>query len=198
MVAARLRLTLVALTLCAVAAVAGVLLASRSQRGAQVIEGWAGALRPPGQPVPEFALRDQDGRTVTSASLRGTPVVFAFLYSTCRDTCPAQVQTIRGALDDLERSDVRVIGISVDPANDTPKRAASFLLKQGMTGRMDFLLGSRAELEPVWRAFAVRPQQRALEHSAHTVLADARGVQRIGFPFDKLTEEGLAHDLTRL
>ena len=44
----------------------------------------------------------------------------------------------------------------------------------------------------------MRPQRDGLEHSAHTVLADARGVQRIGFPFDHLTEERLAHDLARL
>jgi protein SCO1/2 len=198
---ARLQLALVALTLCAAAAVAGVLLASRQSGTAQGLElhdGWAGAQRPVGQPVPDFTLHDQDGRTVTAASLRGRPVVFAFVYSTCRDTCPAQVQTIRGALDDLQDDDVRVVGISVDPVNDTRKRAASFLLKQQMTGRMQFLLGTRAELAPIWKAFAVQPQAKTLEHSAHTVLADARGFQRIGFPFDHLTEAGLAHDLQRL
>lgn len=193
-------MTLFVLTMCAIGAVGGVLLAQRKAEGQEqwaASNGWAGALRPPGQPVPEFSLRDQDGRRVTSESLLGEPVVFAFVYSTCRDTCPAQVQTIRGALDDLGR-DVRVVGISVDPVNDTRKRAASFLLKQGMTGRMDFLMGSRAELEPVWKGFAIQPQDGRLEHSAHTVLADARGVQRIGFPFDHLTEAGLAHDLGRL
>ena len=77
----------------------------------------------------DFTLHDQDGRTVTAASLRGKPVVFAFVYSTCRDTCPAQVQTIRGALDEIHR-DLPVVGVSVDPANDTPKRAKAFLLKQ--------------------------------------------------------------------
>jgi protein SCO1 len=195
---ARLRLVLIALTVCAVAAVAGVLLAERGDNGvASGDGGWAGAVRPEGQPVPEFSLTDQDGETVTSESLQGEPVVFAFIYSTCRDTCPAQVQTIRGALDDIGR-DVRVIGISVDPANDTPRRAQAFLLKQSMTGRMDFLLGSREELEPVWKAFAIQPQSDRLEHSAHTVIADARGFQRVGFPFDHLTEEGLAHDLNRL
>jgi protein SCO1/2 len=199
-VPARLQLALVAFALCAAAAVGGVLLAERQSaaQGLELSDGWAGALRPPGQPVPEFSLRDQDGRTVSSASLRGTPVVFAFVYSTCRDTCPAQVQTIRGALDDLGRREVRVVGISVDPADDTRGRAAAFLLKQGMTGRMDFLLGTRAELVPVWDGFAVRPQRDGLEHSAHIVLADARGFQRIGFPFDHLTEEALAHDLARL
>ena len=39
---------------------------------------------------------------------------------------------------------------------------------------MQFLLGTRAQLEPVWKAFAIQPQAKALEHSAHTVLADAR------------------------
>ena len=125
-------------------------------------------------------------------------MVFAFIYSTCRDTCPAQVQTIRNALDELpaaERNRVQVVGISVDPANDTAKRAQSFLLKQQMTGRMRFLLGTRAQLAPVWEAFAIQPQSDKLEHSAHTVLADAEGFQRIGFPYDHLTGEALEHDL---
>jgi protein SCO1/2 len=198
---ARVRLTLLALTLCALAAVAGVVLAeSRIDTASELelVNGWAGALRPEGMPVPDFTLTDQDGRTVTARSLRGKPVVFAFVYSTCRDTCPAQVQTIRNALDKLDDPDARVIGISVDPVNDNPKRAASFLLKQQMTGRMQFLLGTREQLEPVWKGFAVQPQEDNLEHSAHTVLADARGVQRIGFPFDHLTSPGLAHDLGRL
>ena len=164
----------------------------------ELVDGWAGAIRPDGQPVPDFVLADQDGRTVTARSLRGKPVVFAFVYSTCRDTCPAQVQTIRNALDRLERPDAHVIGISVDPVNDNPQRAESFLLKQQMTGRMQFLLGTREQLEPVWKGFAIQPQEGKLEHSAHTVLADARGFQRIGFPFDHLTSPALAHDLGRL
>jgi protein SCO1/2 len=90
------------------------------------------------------------------------------------------------------------MGVSVDPAYDTPNRAIAFLLEQKMTGRMKFLLGTRRRLAPVWRAFGIRPQSRRLEHSAHVVLADARGRQRIGFPFDQLTEERLAHDLARL
>jgi protein SCO1/2 len=199
--AARVRLTLIALTLCALAAVAGVLLALQrtpDPTALELTDGWAGAQRPKGQPVPDFALVNQDGKRISSATLKGHPVVFAFVYSTCKDTCPAQVQTIRGALDDLDKPDVRVVGISVDPANDTPKRAQSFLLKQGMTGRMDFLLGTRAQLQPIWKAFAIQPQQSNLEHTSHTVLADRNGFQRIGFPFDRLTEDALAHDLARL
>ena len=193
----RLKLVLAALTLCGLAAVAGVLLAPRGVARPAPAQ-LAGFVRPPGLPVPDFTLRDQDGRRVTSRALRGRgPVVYAFVYSTCRDTCPAQVQTIRGALDDLGR-DVPVVGISVDPAHDTPARARAFLLKQSMTGRMDFLLGSRAQLERAWEGFGIQPQTRRLEHSAHVVVADARGRQRVGFPFDHLTQDALAHDLGRL
>ena len=196
---ARLRLALTALTICAAAAVVGVALAARTAPSAplSLTDGWAGAVRPPGLEVPRFVLHDERGRTVTSTSLLGRPTVFAFIYSTCRDTCPAQVQDIRGALDDTGLK-VQVIGVSVDPANDTPKRAQAFLLAQSMTGRMRFLLGTRAQLAPVWKAFGIQPQTKALEHSAHVVLVDAHGVQRIGFPFEHLTPEGLAHDLKRL
>jgi protein SCO1 len=196
---ARLRLALTALTICAAAAVVGVALAARQQapQPLQLTNGWAGAERPPGLDVPRFALRDERGRTVTSASLRGRPTVFAFIYSTCRDTCPAQVQDIRGALDETGL-EPNVIGISVDPANDTPKRAQAFLLAQTMSRRMRFLLGTRAQLAPVWKAFGIQPQTKALEHSAHVVVADANGVQRIGFPFEALSAEALGHDLKRL
>src|SRR3954454_8713169 len=194
---ARIQLALIVLAACAFAAVIGVLLAGRPTESLALRDGWAGAQRPAGLRVPAFGLRDQDGKLVTSASLRGKPVVFAFVSSTCRDTCPAQVQTIRGALDDLGR-DYPVVGVSVDPATDTRKLAQAFLLEQRMTGRMEFLLGTRAQLAPVWKAFGIQPQTKALDHSAHVVLADRRGMQRIGFPFDQLTQPLLAHDLARL
>jgi protein SCO1/2 len=190
----RVALALTTLVLCAAGAVFGVWLANAGEE--PVPAGWQGALRPPGARLPDFTLRNQDGERVAAASLRGKPLVVAFIYSTCRDTCPAQVQSIRGALDDLGH-DVPVIGVSVDPANDTPSRAKSFLLQQSMTGRMDFLLGSRAQLQPVWRAFGIAPQTKGRDHSSYTVIVDAQGRQRIGFPASELTPRALAADLSR-
>ena len=105
--------------MCAVAGVLGVWLGQRGS-DAPAATGWEGSIRPPGARLPEFELRNAEGETVTAASLRGRPVVVTFIYSTCEDTCPGQVQSIRGALDDLGR-DVPVVGVSVDPANDTPR-----------------------------------------------------------------------------
>ena len=197
MLPARLRLALAALVACGLAAVGGVWLASARQapEPAVGVSGFAGSVRPPGLDAPPLTgLRDQDGRPVDAAALRGTPVIYTFVYSTCEDTCPTQVQTIRGALDRLGR-DLPVVAISVDPAGDTPARAQRFVAEQHMTGRMRFLLGSRARLEPVWRGFAVAPQEDELDHSAYVVLVDAEGRQRVGWPHQYLTAEGLEHDL---
>jgi protein SCO1/2 len=194
-------MVVVAVTLCAVAAVAGVLVAeaARDDGAAPAAvapeSGFAGAERPEGQRAPALTgLRDQDGRTLDMAALRGGPVVMTFIYSTCEDACPSQVQAIRLALDRLGR-DVPVIGVSVDPGTDTRASARAFLLEQRMTGRMRFALGSRAALEPIWKAYGIAPQTDALEHSAYVVVVDAAGAQRVGWPHDRLTAEGLAHDL---
>jgi len=197
MLSARLRLALAVLVACTLAALAGVWLASNQSEPVAAVgpSGFAGSLRPPGLAAPELTgLRDAAGKPVDMASLRGKPVVMTFVYSTCEDTCPTQVQTIRGALDRLGR-DVPVLAVSVDPANDTPRRAERFMLDQQMAGRMRFLLGSREELAPVWSGYAIQPQEGELDHSAYVVLVDARGMQRVGWPHDHLTPEGLEHDL---
>jgi protein SCO1 len=197
-VLARVHLALLTAAICVLGALVGVLLAAGGSAETTIPRnGWAGATRPQGAGVPAFRLTDQDGHTVSSTALHGKPAVFAFIYSHCRDTCPAQVQTIRGALDDLGH-DVPVYGVSVDPANDTERSAQAFLLDQKMKGRMEFLLGRAAQLAPLWRAFGIAPQTKGAAHSSWTVLIDATGRQRVGFAVDKLTQAGLAHDLARL
>jgi protein SCO1 len=197
----RLRLTVTVVIACCTAAILAVVVASgnSSGGGAQVTiqHGFAGALRPAGIPPADFTLPDQDGRPAALAAYRGRPVIVTFMYSTCKDTCPLMADQIRGALDALGH-DVPTLVVSVDPAGDTPLNAKRFLARHGLTGRARFLLGTRAQLAPVWKAFAIQPQKGNLEHTSHTVLADRNGFQRIGFPFDRLTDEALAHDLARL
>jgi protein SCO1/2 len=193
----RVLYALATLGLCAVAAVTGVWIAESRTAGSQPTSAFAGALRPPDARAPDFRLRDQDGKPVAMADYRGRTVVMTFVYSTCKDTCPAQVQSIRGALDKLGR-DVPVLAVSVDPKQDTRARAKAFLLKQHVTGRVRYVLGTQAELAPVWRGYGIAPQRGSLDHSAYVVVVDRRGRQRIGFPHSELTPEGLASDLRRL
>ena len=159
-----------------------------------------GALRP-NTPPRDFALPDQDGDVVSLRSLRGRVVVLAPMYTTCQDSCPLVAQQIRDVIGDLpggEREQVKALALSVDPANDSADSARSFLLEQRVRGFMDFLVGSRDELRPVWRAYGFSPQTESVEHNSWVVLIDRQGRQRVGFPIDFLTPEALGHDLREL
>jgi protein SCO1 len=156
-----------------------------------------GARMPPGIRTPDFRLQTQDGETVSMRDFRGSPVVVTFLYTTCEDTCPIQAQTIRGALDQLGH-DLPALAIAVDPPRDTADRAKAFLSEQRALGRIDFVLGSRKQLKPLWDGFFIRPQSITEEHQARTTLVDAKGYQRVGFPGSEATPERLAHDLRLL
>jgi len=189
---------LIALFMVALFALGAVVLAADSSDQADVGgTDFEGARMPAGVRAPDFELRDQDGNRVSMRELRGKPVIVTFLYTTCDDTCPAQAQTVRGALDDLG-DDVPALAIAVDPPRDTPARAQAFLSKQRATGRIDFVLGSRAELRPLWKGFAIRPQSVTAEHQARFTLVDSRGFQRVGYPGAEATPERLAHDLRML
>jgi protein SCO1 len=190
----------IALFLVAAFALGAVVLVAGSgddENVASAGTSFEGAVMPKGVRAPDFSLRNQDGKTVSMRALRGQPVLVSFLYTTCDDTCPAQAQTMRGALDDLGK-DIPALAIAVDPPRDTPERARAFLLKARASGRIDFVLGSRAQLSPLWKGFFIRPQSVNQEHQARFTLIDKRGFQRVGFPGDEATPEALAHDLRLL
>ena len=157
-------------------------------------EAFHGFTRADGVPVPDFTLTDQDGRRVTPDADK--PAIYAFIYSHCEDSCPAEIQQIAAAMDNLGH-DIPVYGISVDPANDTQASAKRFLLDQKVYRRVQFLLGSEKELAPVWKGFATSPQRERQEHSAGVVLA-LGGEQRFFYPAASLTGRGLAGDLKKL
>ncbi len=153
-----------------------------------------GSELPDGVRAPDFSLQNQDGERVAMRSLRGRPVLVTFLYTNCDETCPPQAQQIKGALDELGR-DVPAIAIAVDPPRDTVESAREFVLEQRMTGRLDFLVGSQEQLEPVWRGFAIQAQIDGAEHQARIVVVDSEGFQRVSFPIDQATPERIAHDV---
>ncbi|HZN88649.1 MAG TPA: SCO family protein [Thermoleophilaceae bacterium] len=193
---------LIALFLTAVFALGAIALAAtgRDEGGDQAAgaqTGFEGAVMPKNLRAPNFELRNQDGEPISMRALRGSPVVVTFLYTNCEDTCPIQAQTVRGALDELGH-DVPALAIAVDPPRDTPESAQAFLAEQRASGRIDFVLGSRRQLRPLWEGYFIRPQSVTEEHQARFTLVDSRGFQRVGYPGEQATPERLAHDLRLL
>ncbi len=181
----------------------GVAADTASSGGGPSATGFDGALLPGNLRPYEFTLTDQDGRRVSLRALRGRVVVLAFLYTSSKTTAPLIAQQIRGALDELEghTAGVTALAVSVDPAADTPARVRAFLRATSLTGRLEYLTGSLAQLRPVWRAYHVVPAAagtRAYEAGAFVVVLDRAGAARVEFPLEELTPEALAHDVHRL
>lgn len=189
------------LVLAALLALGGLVLVASGEDGRTAptdpltsATGFAGAVLPENVRAPDFRLSDQDGEEIGMRDLRGRPAIVTFLYTHCDETCPPQAQQIKGALNELGH-DLPALAIAVDPKNDTPDSARKFLAEARMTGRMDFVLGTEAELEPLWNGYAIQPQLPGAEHQARIVLVDREGFQRVGFPLEQATPERLAHDL---
>jgi protein SCO1 len=168
----------------------------------QLVNGFYGPTAPPTMPAVNFTLHNQNGQQVSLAQYQGQVVVLTFVYSTCQNTCPVVVSQIRGALNELPHR-VPAIAVSVDPQQDTPSNVSAFLIKEDMLGQMEYLVGGRAVLAPIWRFFGIQPQIKVKsslsDHSVLVELLDKTGKPRVGYTdVDQMDPDAIAHDIERL
>ena len=153
--------------------------------------------------APGFTLTNQDGRQVSLSDFRGKPVALTFLYSHCPDTCPLIARKLGWALDQIGRdaNKVAVVAVSTDPAHDDRLSVQRFLEKYGVAGRMDYLLGSPSQLQPVWQAYHIAAEQLpastpggSVLHTAGLYLIDQQGRERVYLDGGDFLPSDLIHD----
>ena len=151
----------------------------------------------------DFELTDQDGKTVRLSAQRGNLVLIAFLYAHCPDVCPLTAESLNQVLGELgpDRSRVRVLAISVDPAGDTPEAVQAFAKAHRLLPEFRYLTGSRAKLVRTWRAFylGVEPVtgRPFVDHSSYVLLVDGEGRGRARHP-GVPTSADVLHDVRAL
>jgi protein SCO1 len=142
---------------------------------ASTAASYSGATANPSKPAPPLKLDDALGKPVNIDDYRGKAVLVTFIYDHCPDVCPTIVSNLRAAQNELgpQAKDMQIIAVSVDPKGDTPKTVKAFLKDHLMTGRMEYLIGSRPQLEQVWHNWNIvsksdpsRKDPDAVEHSA--------------------------------
>ena len=153
-------------------------------------------------PLPGFTLHDQRGHTVSLAGERGKLVLLTFLYTHCKDVCPLTAQNLSAAVRLLgpRRDDVRVLAVSVDPRGDTPAAVRRFVRLHRLVPQFHYLIGSKTQLAPIWKAYSVTSVRRAkgdIDHTLYTVLADGSGKARVLYDATA-TPADVAHDLRLL
>ena len=151
-------------------------------------------------PAPPLVLPDYQHHQVNLADYRGKAVLVTFIYSHCPDVCPLIVANLHNTLALLgpRAREVKIIGVSVDPKGDTPRAISGFLDAHEMTGKLEYLVSSRAALLPVWRAWGVDAStpdaNEQVNHSAMVYGITASGNVVTVYPAN-FKPEDLAHDV---
>jgi protein SCO1 len=152
--------------------------------------------------LPDFRLREWDGALVSSADLRNKVALVTFLETKCDEACPVIADQIRVALTELnpdERRQVYAIAVSTHPGDDTPASVREFLRRHRIQGALHYVIGSEAELRPVWRSFYVLAAFDSGDADTHSAPVrifnrDGRWVSTL-HPGVDLTPENLSHDV---
>ena len=107
--------------------------------------------------VPDVTLVNQDGARVKLKTMleSGEPVILDFIFGTCTTICPVlsagyanlQAKQPAGA------PKIRLVSISIDPENDTPKVMRDYLKRYRAKPGWEFLTGRREDIDKVMNAF---------------------------------------------
>jgi cytochrome oxidase Cu insertion factor (SCO1/SenC/PrrC family) len=142
--------------------------------------------------APGFTLRNQEGRMVSLRSLRGRVVLLTFLDSRCTTLCPIEGALLRRVQDAASPGRrPAIVVVSVDPT-DTPGSVRAFVDHRARwTGRWDWLMGTKAELKPIWRTYGIEVKAirrhlagvtyTDIAHTAALYVIDPAGYERSGY-----------------
>jgi cytochrome oxidase Cu insertion factor (SCO1/SenC/PrrC family) len=107
--------------------------------------------------APGFTLTDQFGQPVSLSSFRGKVVILAFNDAECTTICPLTTAALVQAKDLLgaAASQVQLLGVDANPKATEVEDVLSYSQLHGMTYQWQYLTGSLAQLQSVWKAYSV-------------------------------------------
>jgi len=101
-------------------------------------------------------LVDQDGKKVRLYDLLQSdkPVIVEFIFGTCTTICPILSAGFTNLQQKLapDTHKVRLVSISIDPENDTPKVMKEYLKRYRAKPGWEFLTGTRSDIDKTMRA----------------------------------------------
>jgi protein SCO1/2 len=107
-------------------------------------------------------LVDQNGKTVSLASLKGKPLVVDFIYTSCPGPClmeTAKLANVALRLGNDMGSKVTIVSISVDPEHDGPKQLLDYSRQQGADEKgWYFLTGGPGDVDQALAGFKLSRQ----------------------------------------
>ncbi len=150
--------------------------------------------------APDFELRDQSGRTISMRSLRGRPVLIAFIDPVCRNLCPLEAKMLNDAASALPAaSRPTIVAVSVNPWNQTQADLRLDRAEWHLVPEWRWALGSYAALSKVWSQYAIGVQVHTktlagvtihtVDHTEAAYVIDPSGYERALFLYPYRSED---------
>ena len=139
-----------------------------------------------------FTLVDPTRKTVTDQDFRGRYMLIFFGFTHCPDICPAELQVMAGALDQLgdKASKVVPIFITLDPERDTPEVVGAYVKNfgpniVGLTGSMDAISAAAQAYRVSFSKFQDQNSETdyTIDHSALAYLMGTNGEYITHIPY---------------
>jgi protein SCO1/2 len=133
--------------------------------------------------APQFALTNQLRETVSLGGFQGNVVILTAVYASCPHTCPAILSQTKAAIAELspvERADLRVIAVTMDPESDSPDVLRELAKNHGMHSPLYHLVtGHPVDVERLLDRMEIARQRDAetgvISHANLFLLIDRDG-----------------------
>ncbi|MGA6972703.1 MAG: SCO family protein [Candidatus Binatus sp.] len=152
--------------------------------------------------LPDITLTDQNGHPVSLASLKGKPVLFDFIYTSCPGPClvlTSRMKQIANRLGPKLGTEARIVSITVDPEHDHPEQLNTYAKAQGadVNGWL-FLTGTPTQIDDVLARFDLIRKHEAdgtVDHVLEFFLVDANGRALLQYMGEKAEPDRVASDV---
>jgi protein SCO1/2 len=167
-----------------------------------------------GDAVPDFKLRNQDGRTIHLGQYKGKSLVITFIYTRCPspEFCPRITRNFAMLEKQLAASPAlygktHLLSVSFDPAHDTPERLRAYGLgyigsgAQSAFTHWEFAVPDKLELVEMAKFFDLGISGEAdstITHTLSTTLIGPDGKVVRFYPGNDWTPEQLLADVKQL
>jgi len=196
---AAITLTLVALAIGTLAALAHMTLRDSPQHASQ------DPPLPKIAPAPEFTLTSQDGAPITLEDFRGKVVAVTFIFTLCTATCPVLTPMMSFVQDRLGAdfgAKIAFVSITVDPERDTPEVLKEYAQAFGANlAGWSFVTGTPAAIRDVTRRYGVyasKTENGDVDHTFLTSIIDSNAILRVQYLGVHFDPEEFRRDLLSL
>lgn len=168
----------------------------------------------PGDQVPDFKLRNQDGREIHLDQFRGKQLLLTFIYTRCPlpDFCPLVTHNFAVINQQLSADPAlyrktHLLCVSFDPEHDTPARlreyGATYIGSNAKSAfaHWDFAVPAKPELEKMALYFdvGITPgTSGTINHTLSTTLIDSNGKVVQYYPGNEWTPQQVLADVKHL